>query len=400
MKKIVLFLMLTCAGTTLLHAQKNELSYSRQNNTFSLSLNNQDGNMSLTVKGDVRLTDDDKGVQQISPQGYIEYRNKNQLLNISADRNGTLIYAINGTKKTNPATEDQPLIEECVKIMIANGVDAGNRVKRIFAKSGSAGVLNETARFKSDYVKEIYLSYLLQNEKLSKDEMIALLNKTDQYLTSDYYKAELLDGVMTSFLNNEATANAYLKTVSNLKSDYYQYTTIKKLLNALQDEKQFDQVLAIVANMKSDYYQSEVLKTLLNAHTISDTKFSNVMKIATNMNSDYYKSEIISSLLTNKTISKDRYSQTIAAMQGMKSDYYQSVILTQLIDQNVKDESEWSKLIEYAGSINSESYQSEVLMKIARTMPKGESLKKELANAAKKIHSDYYYGKVKRMLDE
>lgn len=392
--------MLTCAGTTLLHAQEDELSYSRQNNTFNLKINNKDGNMSLTVKGDVRLTHDDKGVQQISPQGYIEYCDKNKSLNISADRNGTLTYIVNGIKKTNPATEDQSLIEECVKIMIANGVDADNRVKRIFAKSGSVGVLNETARFKSDYVKEIYLSYLLKNEKLSKDELITLLNKTDQYLTSDYYKAELLDGVMTSYLNNEATANAYIKTVSNLMSDYYQYTTIKKLLNALPDEKQFDQVLAIVANMKSDYYQSEVLKNLLNDHTISDTKFSNVMKIAANMKSDYYKSEIISSLLTNKTISKNRYSQTIAAMQDMKSNYYQSVILTQLINQNVKNESEWSKLIEYAGGINSDSYHSEVLMKIARTMPESESLKKELANAAKKIHSDYYYRKVKRMLDE
>jgi hypothetical protein len=396
MKKIFLFVLVFCTSVAFVSAQKNEVSYSKTDNTFKLKVNNASEKLHLIVKGDVTLGDDDKSIQKISPDGSVEYRNGNQSLDISAAPDGTLSYTINGTKKTNLDNEDKALIGQCVKTMIDYGIDAKNRVKRIFAKSGSGGVLNEVSRFKSDYVKEIYLSWLLKNQKLSKAELIALLNKTDQYLKSDYYKSELLNGVMASFLSDAATSDAYLKTVANMKSDYYQYTTINKLLKSSLNEKQFNGILSIVDNMKSDYYQSEILKRILNDNTVSDNKFSTVMNIAANMKSDYYKSEIISALLKNKNISSNRYSQTIAAMQGMKSDYYQSEILKKLVDQNVKDESEWSKLIQYAGNIQSDYYQSEVLIKIAGKMPDSELLKKQLNEAAKKIKSDYYYGKLVR----
>lgn len=400
MKKILFIVMLCCTATQFVAAQKNQISYSNTNNTFQLQVNNGDENTSLTVKGDVTLGADDKSIEKISPNGSIEYHVKNQSLYVSTADGNTLTYTINGVKKINPDANDQALIEQCVKAMIDYGIDANNRVQRIFAKSGTTGVLNEVSRFKSDYVKEMYLAWLLKNEKVSKDEMVSLLNKTDQYLSSDYYKSELLNGVMTSFLSNDATSDAYLKTVANMKSDYYQYTTINNLLKSALNGKQFDGVLSIVDHMKSDYYQSEILKNLLNHNTISDEKFTRLMKVVKSMKSDYYKSVILSSLLDNKDIPNDRYSQTIAAMQGMKSDYYQSEILKKLIDPNIKDESEWSKLIQYAGNIHSDYYQSEVLMKIAGEMPDSPSLKKQLNEAAKKIKSDYYYGRLIRAVDK
>jgi hypothetical protein len=400
MKKLFLFVLLCHTAIQFASAQKNETSYSTHNNTFQLQVNNSDENTSLTVKGDVTLGADDKSIEKMSPNSSVEYHVKNQSLDIRTDDGNTLTYTINGVKKVNPDANDKALIEQCVKAMIDYGIDATNRVQRIFEKSGTAGVLNEVSRFKSDYVKEIYLSWLLKNQKLSKDEMVALLNKTDQYLNSDYYKSQLLNGVMASFLSNDATSDAYLKTVANMKSDYYQYTTINNLLKSALNGKQFDGVLSIVDHMKSDYYQSEILKSLLNHNTISDEKFSRLMKVLASMKSDYYKSVILSSLLDNKDLPKDRYSLTIAAMQGMKSDYYQSEILKKLIDPNVKDESEWSKLIQYAGNIHSDYYQSEVLMKIADEMPDSPSLKKELSEAAKKIKSDYYYGKLARAVEK
>lgn len=396
MKKIFLFVMLCCTAAQFVAAQKNEISYSKTDNNFPVEVNNSAEKTSLRVKGDVTLGDDDKSIEKMSPNSFVEYRIKGQSLDISTADGNALTYTINGVKKINPDAQDKVLIEQCVKAMIGYGIDADNRVKRIFDKSGTAGVLNEVGRFKSDYVKEIYLAWLLKNQKLSKDEMIALLNKTGQYLSSDYYKSELLNTVMASFLRNEATSDAYLKTVAGMKSDYYQYTTVSNLLKTSLDQNQFDEVLSIVDNMKSGYYQLEVLKSILNNGTISEDKFSRVMKIAANMKNDYYKSEIISLLLKNKNISNNRYSQTIAAMQGMKSDYYQSEILKKLIDPNVKDESEWSKLIDYAGNIHSDYYQSEVLIKIADEMPDSQSLKKLLNEAAKKIKSDYYYGEVVR----
>lgn len=400
MKTIFLSLLLCCGSLTLIHAQNNEVSYSNENNTFKLKVDNDSEKLNLTVKGDVRLGNDDKTITSLSPNGSIFYQKKNQSLKIESNAQGNLVYTINGNKRINLSEDDKALIEECVKTLINYGVDADNRVKRIFAQKGTAGVLNEVGNFEGDYVKEIYLSYLLKNQKLSKDEMIAVLDKTDQYLTSDYYKSELLNGVMGSFLSEESTSDAYLKVISNMTSDYYQSTTVQKMLDTKINEKQFNEVLDIVNKMKSDYYQAEVLKTLLNNNDISDEKFANVMKTAGNINSDYYKAEIITALLKNKSLNKDRYAQTIAAMQNMQSDYYKYSVLTSLVDENIKDESAWSTLIDYAGNIHSDYYAAETLMTIADKMPDSDALRKKLTDAAKHISSDYYYGQVMRALEK
>ena len=400
MKKVLLSLVLCCASAALIYAQQNEVSYSKENNTLNLKITNSSEKLSIAIKGDVRLGDDDKSIAGLSRGGSLYYRKKDQSLEVKNDDKGNLAYTINGKQKTTLTEEDKAIIEDCVQFLIENGIDAENRVQRIYAQKGTTGVLNEVSRFKSDYVKEMYLSFLLKGQKLSKDEMIALLKKTDEYLSSDYYKAELLDGVMVSFLSDEATSDAYLKAVSNISSDYYQSTTIKKVLNTSLNEKQFNQVLAVVNDMNSDYYQAEVLKMVLNNNDISDARFSAVMKTAGGMKSDYYKAEIISALLKNKSLDEDRYAQTIAAMQNMKSSYYQYNILTNLVDENIKDEAAWSELIRYTGKLDSDYYQAEMLMKIAGKMPASESLRKELTNAAKNIKSDYYYGMVMRSLDK
>ncbi len=338
MKKIILSLLLCCASLMFTQAQNNEVSYSKLNNVFNLKVKNSAEKLTLIIKGDVRLGNDDKSITSISDEGSIYYRKKDRSLEVEDDGKGNLIYTINGNKVSTLPAEDKALVEDCVQFLIDYGVDADNRVQRIFAQKGTSGVLNEVERFKSDYVKEMYLSYLLKNQKLSKDEMVTLLNKTNQYLSSDYYKAELLNGVMTSFLADEATSNAYLQTVNSISSDYYQSETVKKLLNTSLNEKQYQQVMVIVSNMKSDYYQAEVVKKLLSNNDVSDARFAELMKIAGGMKSDYYKAEIISALLKNKSLNKDRYAQTIAAAQSIKSDYYQYNILSGLIDENITDE--------------------------------------------------------------
>ncbi len=397
MKKILAFLPICFLAVTLTQAQKTSISRQKENNTFNLQLKNDKEKISLTVKGEVILDDDDKNIKKLSPGSSVSYEVKNKSFNITANDNGTITYTINGLQKTNLTDEDRLVVEDCVQLMIDNGIDAHNRVKRIITNKGAEGVLNEVARLKGDYVKEIYLSELLKDKQLSNQEMIDLLEKTGQYLDSDYYKSTLLNGVMTSFLTHEATADAYLKTVAHIKSDYYQYKTLQKLFQEQLSKKQYTQVLSIVSTMKSDYYQSETLKKLLNNTNTSDNDFTSIMKIAGDIKSDYYKAEIINNLLKNTAGNKKRYSLAIEAMQNMKSSYYQADVLTKLIDGNIEEEAEWSRLINYASKIKSDYHQSEVLMKIADKMPGSDVLKKELDEAARNIKSDFYYGKIMRI---
>src|SRR5699024_8345426 len=121
------------------------------------------------------------------------------------------------------------LIAECVQMMIDMGVNGKERAQRIYEETGFEGVLKEVDRFDSDYVKSIYLSALGAHHSLSDKEMIAFLNQAETRLSSDYYKAELLNGIRENYLRNKATTEAYLNAIKSIKSDYYQAETLKKL---------------------------------------------------------------------------------------------------------------------------------------------------------------------------
>jgi hypothetical protein len=82
MKRIFLNLLLFCVSVTLIHAQKEEISYSRLNNTFNLKVNSSSEKLKLTVQGDVKLGDDDKTISSLSPNGEIVFTVK-KILNTS-----------------------------------------------------------------------------------------------------------------------------------------------------------------------------------------------------------------------------------------------------------------------------------------------------------------------------
>lgn len=396
MKKISFALVFCLFILLSVKAQKNKTA-SKNDGGLSIEINSDTEKLRLTVKGDIVFTDDDKSIQKISQGGIVEYSNKNNALNVVADVSGNPVYTINGNKKENFNPEDQKLIEECVQVMIENGAGVEGRFARLF-KQGSPKVLAEIQRFKSDYVKTKYLSLLLQNANLSQQEMIDLLKKTDSYISSDYYKSELLDKIMASYLKNEATSSAFLETIRNMQSDYYQYQSINKLLAGASSENQFDAIISIVQAMKSDYYQAEVLGALLKDDNISDRRFLNAMKIASAMQSDYRQSQIISALLQKKSLNETKYAATIEAMQNVKSGFYQSEILKKLVNADIKDDKQWISLLQYSKRLDSDYYKSELLLLIAPRLPKNEKLKEEFNAAAKTITSDFYLGKVLRAL--
>lgn len=400
MKKIIITSLLIAFTFSISIAQKKSVSVTRDNNESVLQIKDDAQNVQLQVKGQVSFTDDEKAVEKLAQGSKISYRKNNDELEVTPGDNGSPVYTINGIIKTNLETADKNFIAQCVQLMIDNGVGAKERAAKLYSQGGFPLVLKEVDRISTDYARYIYLNYLGANHSLTDNEMLSFLNKIDTLLSSDYYRAELLNGIQENYLRKEVTANAYLENVKNIKSDYYQFTTLKKLLNSSLAEKQFEKVLSIVGSMKSDYYETEVLKMLLKGNAISDQIFSQLMNATANIKSDYYKSEIISSLLSNESLNKDRYSQTIDAMLNMKSNYYKVSILKKLINADIKDEKEWSKLLGYTAKINSDYEKSEVLIKIASKMPADKTLKSQFTEVAKSIGSDYYYGRVVRALDK
>lgn len=400
MKKIICTILLIAFAFTTSFAQKESISISDTNGKTTISIQNSKQKLDLKVKGEITFTEDEKGIESLSHDGSISYKKNNNKLKVSRESDGSLLYVINGVKKSIPDTKDEILIAECVQTLISSGINGKERTEKIYKISGFNGVLKEVDRFESDYVKHIYLTALGSKNSLSESEMISFLGKINTHLSSDYYKAELLKGIQVNYLKKEVTADAYLKTVRNVKSDYYQTAMLERILQQSLTEKQSEQVLAIIISMESDYYKTEIIKKLLNQSNISDNQFEQYVNMTTYVKSDYYQSEILTALLKNTSFDEKRYSIIIAGIQNIKSSYYQTAVLQSLINDKEKNEKEWSQLIAYTAKIESDYYKAEVLKKIATTMPKTEALQMEFMKAAKTIDSDYYYESVMRAMRE
>lgn len=331
MKNILATIVLTVFVFTTSFAQKNNISISKNNGKTSISIKDRKQKLDLQVKGDVTFTDDEKGIQSLSHDGWVSYKKGDNKLKITRESDGSLLYAINSTKKSVPDAKDETLIAECVQIMINAGINGKERAQKIYSQSGLSGVLKELNRFESDYTKYTYLTALSSKGLLKNDDAISLLSQINSLLESDYYKAELLMKMQQDYLKNAAVETAYLNAVKEIKSDYY---------------------------------KTEVIKKSLNGNSVSDVQFERFMNVVSQIESDYYQSEIILAVLNKSDTNEKRYSQTLAAIQNMKSSYYQAEVLGKLIDKGVKDEAEWNQLIQYTNKIESSYYRAEILSKI------------------------------------
>jgi hypothetical protein len=99
MKKILLTLVLCCAFAALIYAQHNEVSYSKENNTLTLKVTNSSEKLSIAIKGDVKLGDDDKSILGLSRGGSLYYRKKDQSLEVKNDDKGNLAYTSMASRK-------------------------------------------------------------------------------------------------------------------------------------------------------------------------------------------------------------------------------------------------------------------------------------------------------------
>jgi hypothetical protein len=392
----ILMLVLAYSSST---AQKRQQSISKNNNQYQLEIKDNAKNIQLKLIGSVAFTEDEKAIESLSAGSSIYYKKKGDKLDITSGPSNRPVYNINGNKKTNLEEADQQLIAQCIRLLIDNGVGAEERAARLYKNGGATLVLNHLDKLGNDFIRSAYLKYLLTNHHLTNDEMLLFLNKINTRFTSDHYKAELLGAVDYNYLKTEELADAYIQTVSNIRSDFYQTNMIKRLINAPIPEKSFEQMLAVSGFVKSDYYQSEILKLILNKDTLSAASLSQIFKLVTSIKSDYYQSEIILASLKNKSIDQNRYSMVITAMQNLKSSHYQASVLKSMVNEHVKDEEEWLKLIQYAGKISSDYEKTEVLTKIASKMPDSQTLKNEFMATAKSLNADQYYGKVIRALE-
>ena len=438
MKKIMLTYLLSTISMLSCISQKNtNVSYSRNDdgNIRTYTYNNDEVRIEIKYTGDIYFNESETAVQSVSANGYLRYNKDGNKIYISPGDNGTVFYEINGgDKKTSLDASESAFLAAAIKTLIEHGVGAKDRVARIYKKDGTAAVLKEVVNLKADYVKGIYMNYLLETNTLSKADMIDIANKVATIMESDFEKRKLLSDFSKKYLSDEATTLAYLKAVKTIGSDFEKSNATKHILSEPLTAAQFTEVLSLTQNIGSDFEKSNVLKEVLANNKISTAQFSEVLKATATIGSDFAKASVLREIFDNNTISAGQFSEVIKTIATIGSDFEKANIIKNVLDNNklpesqfnemldaiseigsdfekanvlkqvarqkIINESQWLNLISKTEKLSSDFEKSNVLIEIASHMPIAEKVKAAYMKTAKTISSDHEYGRVMRVLKE
>jgi len=398
MKKTSITLFFAAAVFLSCSAQKSSSSstYSDDNGCHSIIINDENGSFELKYSGDISFTEDEAAVKSIAPGGYIKYRHNGSKITVTAGNNGNIFYEVNGgAKKVTLSSDEASLLSRAIQTMISYGVGAKDRVQKIYKQGGSAAVLGEVKKMKSDYVKSMYLDFLLQTNDLSPAEMTTIAGNISTLIDSDFEKGKLLNKFSGKYLADATIVQAFLNAVKTIDSDFEKANAVKKILERPLTPGQFTAVLQVVNSIESDFEKANVLKKVLQGNSISTAQFSEVLRSAAAIGSDFEKANILKDLLRNNQLPEPQFNETLGMISSISSDFEKANVLRKVAAKNMT-EAQWINLIGNAEKIDADFEKSNLLNDIAAKMPASSNVKAAFMKAAKTISSDHEYGRLMR----
>lgn len=365
----------------------------------TIRINDEFGSIKIECKGDIRFTDDDRGIASISEGGYVRYTRDGEKL-VVEPRDGGMIYKVNsGDVMTQLDENGKQFLASAVKVMISQGIDAQGRVQRIYAQGGSQRVLEEVKDLQSDYIKRLYLEYLFSRNTMTKNELLITAQEISTLISSDYDKAQLLEKNAKAFYGDNETLQAYLVAVKSIDSDYDKSNVLKSILRQQLTSEQFVFAIGMAENVSSDYDKSNVIKEAIQQRNLSGNEAKATLKSIKSIQSDYDKSGVLKELLQRTSNPGEILTDLIPAIESVQSDYDKANVCKDLVDKNFEGEDQWIAIINTVSKISSDYEKANVLVQIAPKMSQTDKVRSAYGAAAKTLSSEHEYSNVMKAVD-
>lgn len=413
-------------------SSSSSVSISSNSNNGKHTITRKTGSQRLNVEyeGDIEFADDDKSIKSISRGGYLFIRktsfgNRREIL-AEPNSNGTVDYEYKvGRRKEEWNKEAQEFLADMLlEVIRTTGIGAESRVDRFFKKSGLDGVLTEVSAIRSDYVSQIYLQTLLDNQKLNDNDLVKLASYVPRELDSDHYITEVFKDHSDKFFKNDQTTEAFLDAIDRMDSDHYisiilkralredlsESATIKVLAAAdvmdsdhyktkvFQDlmgrrdlsDNLIDQIVKSAADINSDHFATIVLKDALDRPNLSEKAFENLMEAVANIDSDHYATQTFKSMLNARDVSEKVVEAVMSKLQYMDSDHYRSIIINDLLDNNRISVKYFDSILATVNDLGSDHNASQILIKVLRDQDLDSEAYSKVLDRVADIDSDHY----------
>jgi hypothetical protein len=323
--------------------------------------------LEINYSGEIKFTDDETAIQSISQNGYLNYQKNDKELRMRHDEKGGLkCVMFIGNRKLNPEDpEGKKLMAEAIQSMISVGFDSQGRINRLVKKGGLRAVLNEMDHISGDFVKSMYLEYLISSDSIHQNEVLEIAKKVGTQLGSDFEKGKVLNKFSANQLKDSMISQAYFEAVKSIGSDFEKVNALKNRIRQPLTNEQFDTALIASNTIGSDFEKANLLKELIDRGIFEGETFNNLLSSIDHIGSDFEKANL----------------------------------LKKLIGKEIRTEEQWIGLINGTAQVASEFERGNVLIQIADKMPKSEELKTNYMKAAKTINSEFDQERVLKAVD-
>src|SRR5262249_27352843 len=220
MKKLTSVILLALAAFSTAAAQdRPALRTARQSEEAHYRSSWNEGWRQLRVesRGRVELTDDERDVKSVSPDGYFEISSRGwwslfgqrYIVRGNADGTTTRRFTVGSAERSLDA-ETRAWIGDTIQRLARSGFDAESRVARILAREGPSGVLDTIPLSSSDFVKAKYFILLFSQAQLDPRMAERAIRDSGREIGSDYELARVLLAVAETVTIDEALEPAFV----------------------------------------------------------------------------------------------------------------------------------------------------------------------------------------------
>lgn len=370
------------------------------NNDSSIVISGDNFYEEIKYSGRIAFTDDETSFKSITPGGYINFRKNDDRVIAKSNKHGVISYELEeGDNKLPLDSNGTKLITEAVKEMIAFGIDANERMERIFKKGGNRALMNELENLKNDNVKRMYFEHILKSDSLSKDDLALLVKKVSTSFGSDQDKDDVLKRFTVEQLKDSSTAGAYLKTVESFNDDNAKSNALKNIMTIAVSKELFPKVMRIINGIHDENEKQGLLRDIIDKGELDDEQTDRVIEATGHFNDDMQKENLLMRLISKTGVAAKHFDKLLEMTAHFNDDMQKQNLYKKLMGENNLSEEQWISMINQTANIGGDFEKSSFLVQLSQKIPKGENIRNAYLKIAKTINDDQQYGRAVRAIE-
>ena len=369
---------------------------------FTVEERSPDRELRISAVGSVVFNETDDDVLRLDGRLTIREKRAGVTRQIEfRQRDGMLrrTYKLNGREVELDADAKRWVAGIIKSTIREQAMDATRRIKRIHAKSGATGVLDEIDAIRNAYAKRIYIEGLVALAPLDEKSLLRALLATTA-IKSDFEQRNAWIAIANTQILNPAQQVVALNAIGKLSSPFEQRSALEVLAPKLAN----DAAVALawrdtVAKVSSDFEVRSVIESMTKRDPFTQTQINLALEATTGLKSDFERASALTAIIARATeMTPAQLGILLKSVGQIDSDFERRNVLTALTARTALDKSAYAGILDAVAAMKSDFEKGRVLEAVAKKLPADRELVQRYRTVARGM-ADFERGPAEKALD-